>query len=497
MRIVFVSSECVPFSKTGGLADVIGALPKALAATGHEVAVLLPRYRVTKPGPVLPSIKGLTIPLTFGPVASGFKFAAVQDGGDAGGVRHYLIDCPEFFDRPGLYGEAGLDYPDNAERFAAFSVAALELMKRSATPPNVIHCHDWQSALVPVYLRTLYQRDPFFARSSVLLTVHNLGYQGLFPPAVLPRLSIDPRLFTMDGLEFYGKVNPLKGGILYSDFVNTVSPTYAREIQTKELGHGLEGVLQKRSRRLTGILNGVDYGPWDPATDPLIPAHYNPQDVAGKLICKKALLGKMGVAEPRLEWPVVGIISRFDKQKGFDLIADAASELAAEDLYLTALGTGDPVYEQFFRNLEARYPEKIRVKIAYDNELAHQIEAGSDIFLMPSRYEPCGLNQMYSLKYGTVPVVRATGGLEDSVRDAEGEGGTGFKFAGYSAAALLAALRRALAVYRQPEAWRRLMINGMQQDFSWTASAAQYASIYEGLQREKAGVQIVGGASNP
>jgi len=487
---VFVAPECVPFSKTGGLADVVGALPKALAASGHDVVVLLPRYRMTKPGPVLPSIKSLTIPLTFGSVASGLRFAAVQDGGDAGGVRHYLIDCPEFFDRAGLYGEKGQDYPDNAERFAAFSLAALELMKRSATPPDVIHCHDWQSALVPVYLHTLYQHDPFFARSSVLLTIHNLGYQGVFPPAVLPRLSIDSRLFTIDGLEFWGKVNLLKGGILYSDFLNTVSPTYAREIQTKEFGHGLEGVLQKRSRRLTGILNGVDYEPWNPATDPLIPANYNPQDLAGKLICKKALLEKMGAAEPRLDRPVIGIISRFDKQKGFDLIAGVAEELMAEDLYVVALGTGDPIYEEFFGNLAARYPERFLVKVAYDNALAHQIEAGSDIFLMPSRYEPCGLNQMYSLKYGTVPVVRATGGLDDSVRDFEGEGGTGFKFAEYSAAALLSALRRALAVYRQPELWRRLIANGMRQDFSWTVSAAQYASIYEDLRREKAGVQM-------
>ncbi|MGO9270336.1 MAG: glycogen synthase GlgA [Terriglobia bacterium] len=488
MRIVFVASECVPFSKTGGLADVIGALPKALAASGHDVVVLLPRYRITKPGPVLPSIKSLTVPLTFGAAAGGFKFAAVQDGEDADGVRHYLIDCPEFFDRPGLYGENGLDYPDNAERFAAFSLAALELMKRSATPPDVIHCHDWQASLAPVYLRTLYQRDPFFVRSSVLLTIHNLGYQGVFPPDVLPRLAIDRRLMVMDGLEFWGKVNLLKGGLFYSDFLSTVSPAYAREIQTKEFGHGLEGVLQKRSRRLTGILNGADYQAWNPATDVLLAANYTPQDLAGKLICKKALLEKMGAAEPRLERPVVGIISRFDKQKGFDLIADAAGELMAEDLYVAALGTGDPIYEEFFRTLAARYPERFLVKVAYDNALAHQIEAGSDIFLMPSRYEPCGLNQMYSLKYGAVPVVRATGGLDDSVRDFDGENGTGFKFDEYSAAALLVALRRALAVYRQPEAWRRLMANGMQQDFSWTVSAAQYASIYEDLRREKAGV---------
>jgi len=492
LRIAFVASECVPFAKTGGLADVIGALPKALAAAGHDVVVLLPRYRVTKPGPVLPSIKSLTVPLGVGALPPQFKYAAVQDGGDAGGVRHYLIDCPEFFDRPGLYGERGEDYPDNAERFGAFCLAAVELMKRSTTPPDVIHCHDWQSALVPVYLRTLYQHDPFFSPTSVLLTVHNLGYQGVFPPGVLPRLAIDPRLMVMDGLEFWGKVNLLKGGLFYADFLSTVSPTYAREIQTREFGHGLEGVLQKRSRRLTGILNGVDYEAWNPASDALLAANYTPEDLAGKLISKKALLEKMGVAEPRLDRPVIGMISRFDRQKGFDLIADAAEELMAEELYLVVLGTGDPVYEDFFRALAARYPGQVLIRIAYDNTLAHQIEAGSDMFLMPSRYEPSGLNQLYSLKYGAVPVVRATGGLEDSVREFDGQSGTGFKFADYSAVALLGALRRALAAYRQPEIWRRVTANGMQQDFSWTVSAAQYASIYEGLRREKAGVQSAG-----
>ena len=490
MRIVFVASECVPFSKTGGLADVVGALPKALAASGHEVIVVLPRYRMMKPGSVLPSIESPTIPLTLGPVASGFKFAAVEEGGDLDGVRHYLIDCPEFFDRAGLYQENGEDYPDNAERFAAFSLAALELMKRLGAPPDVIHCHDWQSSLVPVYLRTLYESDRFFAHSSVLLTIHNLGYQGLFPPDVLPRLALDPGLMTPDGLEFWGKVNLLKGGLLYSDFLTTVSPTYAREIQTTDdYGKGLEGVLRKRSHRLAGILNGVDYEVWNPATDTLIPANYTPQDMAGKLICKRAVLEKMGAAEPKLDRPVIGIISRFDRQKGFDLIAGVAEELMAEDFSIVALGTGDPVYEKSFRTLAAEYRERFLVKVAYDNSLAHQIEAGSDMFLMPSRYEPCGLNQMYSLKYGTVPVVRATGGLDDSVQDFDGENGTGFKFREYTAAALLAVIRRALAVFRQPERWRRLVAHGMRQDFSWRVSAGQYAAIYERLHKEKAGVE--------
>jgi starch synthase len=476
MKIVFVASESVPYSKTGGLADVVGALPKALASVGCEVEVFLPRYKITKPGAVVPGAGSITVPLS-----GGFKFASIQVAGEASGVRTYLMECPELFDRDQLYMANGKDYPDNAERFAAFSMAALEFIKRSSAPPAVIHCHDWQSALVPVYLRSLYADDPFYANTSVLFTIHNIGYQGLFPPEIMPRISIDKSLFKIEGLEYYGKANLLKGGIVFSDFVSTVSQKYAQEIQTDEFGHGLEGVLRSRAGRLVGILNGVDYEDWNPASDKLISANYSPGDMAGKEICKKALLESMGAHNPILDRPVLGIVSRFVRQKGFDLIAQVADELMREDLYITALGTGEPEYEELFLSLAEKYPDKFLVKVAYDNTLAHQIEAGADMFLMPSRYEPCGLNQIYSMKYATVPVVRATGGLDDTVQPFDGEKGTGFRFRQYSPVALLACLQRAIATFRDPNAWSILQQNCMQEDFSWTQSAKKYANLYENL----------------
>ena len=480
MRVVFVAPEGVPFSKTGGLADVVGALPKALAKLGPKLEVVLPRYRMTKPGIPEPKMHSLTLPL-----GTGFKFASVQNAGIAGKVRTFLIECPSIFDREGLYQEDGEDYPDNAIRFAAFSLAALELIKRSATPPDIIHCHDWQTALVPIYLRNLYQDDDFFRNTSVVFTIHNVGYQGLFPAGTLPQISLHAGLFTMDFLEYYGKVNLLKGGIVFSDFITTVSPKYAEEIQTKEFGCGLEGVYRSRRDHLRGILNGVDYSVWNPTTDKLIPARYSAEDMSGKVACKKALLERMGVREPVAERPALGIVSRFVPQKGFDLIAEIADQLAAWDLYLVALGTGDPVYEDIFRDIAAMYPDKFLVAVDFDNTLAHQIEAGSDMLLMPSRYEPGGLNQLYSLKYGTVPIVRATGGLDDTIEAFDGQSGTGFKFSEYTGSALLEATEQAIAVYRRPEVWRQLVSNGMRMDFSWGRSAEKYLEIYQDLQKGK------------
>jgi starch synthase len=458
----------------------VGALPKALAALGHEVEVILPRYRTTPAGPSVPDAQSLTLPL-----GSGYKFAAVQDGGRAHRVQTYLIDCPEYFDRDGLYQQKGEDYPDNLHRFAAFSMAALETLKRGATVPDVIHCHDWETALVPIYLRNLYQDDGYFGGTSVMFTLHNLGYQGLFPPHLLPQISLHAGLFTVDALEYYGMVNLLKGGIIFSDFITTVSRKYAEEIQTPEFGYGLEGVLRSRAERLQGIVNGVDYEEWDPATDKLLAANYTPADLHGKEACKKALLEKMGVRTPALRRPVIGIVSRFASQKGFDLIGAIAEQLAALDLYIVALGTGEPPHEELFRTMAAKYPGKFLVKIAYNNDLAHQIEAGSDMFLMPSRYEPCGLNQIYSLKYGAVPIVRATGGLDDTIDAFDGNSGTGFKFQEYSPTALLATIQAALDAYQTPKVWNRLVQNGMKKDYSWTASARAYSQIYETLRKAK------------
>jgi starch synthase len=398
------------------------------------------------------------------------------------GVRFYFVVYSLFFDRAALYGTPAGDYPDNAERFALFSRAALEIAQLHFRP-DILHCHDWQSALVPVLLRSTYGRSAALGRTPVLFTIHNLGYQGLFAPDVLRPIGLPESLFTIDGLEFYGKVNLLKGGLVFSDAITTVSRGYAREIQTEEYGFGLDGLLRHRSLVLSGILNGVDYSHWNPATDRHIAARYGPDDLRGKRECKRDLLAAFGLPAARLDRPLIGIVSRLSAQKGADLISDAAQELMALDLYLLVLGSGDAVYEDLFRTLAARYPDKVGVRIAYDDALAHKIEAGSDIFLMPSRYEPCGLNQIYSLKYGTVPVVRATGGLDDTVEqfDPATGAGTGFKFQEYSGRAMLGAIRAALEAYRHADQWRRLMLCGMAQDYSWGASAAQYLRLYEGL----------------
>lgn len=478
LRIVFVAPEGVPFSKTGGLADVAGALPRALAALGLEVDVILPRYRATRQGPAVDAGRSVTMPLS-----AGFRFASVQDGGASQGVRTYLIDCPEFFDRDGLYQDkaTGADYPDNHLRFAGFSLAALEFIKRIEPPPGIIHCHDWQTALVPVYLQRNYKRDLFFHDTRTVFTIHNVAYHGDFPHSALSEISLDDSVFTSEMLEYYDRVNLLKGGIVFADALTTVSPRYAREIQTAEFGVGLEGVLKKNAGRLRGILNGADYEVWNPATDPLIPANFTPDNLEGKKECKRALLERMGVESPVLSRPVLGIVSRFDRQKGFDLLAEISEGLAALDIYLVVLGTGAREYEELFERLAAKHPGKFLVKVAYDNGLAHLIEAGSDMFLMPSRYEPCGLNQMYSLKYGTVPVVRATGGLDDTIEAFDGTTGTGFKFYEYTGAALLDAIGRALEAIRWPRLWTRIMLNGMRKEFSWSRSAAEYVEIYRSL----------------
>jgi starch synthase len=473
MRILFVASEGLPFSKTGGLADVVEALPKALAAQGHEVAVVLPRYRGTQAAALIPS-------LTISMGGARLRFPAIADGAALDGVRYFFVDDAAYFDREGLYGSGGKDYPDNAERYAEFCRAAIEIAKR-IWPADVFHCHDWQTALVPVLLRTSYSEDPLVKNIPVVFTIHNMGYHGQFPRDVLERVGLPPRLFQPEGIEFYGSVNFLKGGLVYSDYLTTVSRKYAQEIQTKEFGHGLDGVVRKRAERLVGILNGVDYTAWNPAKDELIAANYSEEDLSGKQVCKQDLLEVFALPQEHLRRPVIGIVSRFVDQKGFDLIAEQAHELMKEDLVLVVLGTGDRKYEKLFSALAAAYPGRVGLKIAYDNVLAHKVEAGADIFMMPSRYEPSGLNQMYSLKYGTVPIVRATGGLDDSIEpfDVEHGTGTGFKFYEYSGEALLYAVQQALHHYMDERDWTRIQLNGMAKDFSWKRPAGEYANLYE------------------
>jgi starch synthase len=480
MRILFVASEGVPYSKTGGLGDVIGGLPKELAALGHEVAVLLPHYRGTKIDPKVVH-ESLTVP-----VGPNLRFPSIVGGFRRDGVRYDFLDDPEYFDRETLYGGPSGDYPDNAERFAEFPRAALEYAK-IVWRPDVIHCHDWQTALLPVFLRTLYADDPVLSCVPSVLTIHNMGYQGLFERAVLGRVGLPERLFSINGLEFYDRVNFLKGGIVWTDWLTTVSRRYAEEIQTYEYGCGLEGVIRNRSDRLVGILNGVDYSAWSPENDHLIAVPYSADDLSGKAVCKHDLLEQFGLPTDKLDRPLIGIISRFVDQKGFDLFVEAADEILKENIQIVALGTGMPEYEAFFRKLAADRPNQVGMRIAYDNTLAHKIEAGSDLFLMPSRYEPCGLNQIYSLRYGTLPLVRATGGLDDTVEpyDPKTGDGTGFKFEKYEAGALVACLQQAVEVWEDQEAWRRLQANAMARDYSWRASATRYADLYETARKTR------------
>jgi starch synthase len=485
LNVVFAASECVPFSKTGGLADVVGALPSALAELGHNVCVYLPKYKQTRLNDANDDAKVL-LPSVTVPFDDQYRFCSVLDGGRRSAVQFYFIDYPPFFDREALYGTPAGDYPDNAERFALYSRAVLEASKILGVP-QIFHCHDWQSALVPVLLRTSYAEDPVFRGTHTVFTIHNIGYQGLFPPDTLPLLMLPWDLLAIDKMEFWGKVNFLKGALVFSDYVTTVSRKYSQEIQTPEYGFGLDGVLRARSGTVSGILNGVDYGEWSPERDKLIVCPYSAEHLEGKSECKYDLLRQFGLNEAdvkaNVDVPVIGIVSRFAAQKGFDLIAEIADDLARLPLIIAALGSGDKEYQDLFLKLNRRFPQKFAVKVAYDNVLAHKIEAGADMFLMPSRYEPSGLNQMYSLKYGTVPIARATGGLDDSIEpwDAKTGKGTGFKFANYTGSALLASIQEALKAFKDKAAWKTLMLNGMKKDFSWTTSARDYVKIYERL----------------
>jgi len=473
MRILFVASEALPYAKTGGLADVIEALPRALTKLGHEVAVFLPQYRGIEPTSI--EMASMTVPQ-----GTRLRFPAITNGGIHRGVRYFFLDDPFYFNREGLYGDRNREFPDNAERFTEFSRAAIELAKQIWLP-DLIHCHDWQTAMVPVLLRTSYGDDPAVRDIPVVFTIHNMGYHGIFSRDALDRAGIPTGVFHPGGIEFFGNINFLKGGLVYSDYLTTVSRRYAEEIQTPEFGFGLEGVVRTRASHLTGILNGVEYSEWSPERDKLILARYSAKDMAGKRVCKQALLDEFKLMKDNPNRPVIGIVSRFADQKGFDLIAKIVRDLLHEDVLIAVLGTGDRRYEELFRALAADLPGKLGAVITYDNRLAHVVEAGADIFLMPSRYEPCGLNQIYSLRYGTVPVVRATGGLDDTIEsfDLEHGTGTGFKFWEYSSGELLHTIRLALHYYSDEGIWKRIQLNGMAKDFSWNTSAAEYAKLYE------------------
>lgn len=486
LKILMVTPEAVPFAKTGGLADVAGALPPELARLGHHVRLVIPRYDVIDSvAHGLQERMRFTVPTAVGPFQAIIEQGHLLHEGADTAVQVLAVRHDPYFGRQGLYQEAGVDYPDNLQRFAFFCRAVMELVsaleEEEHWSPDLLHAHDWQTALSVVYLRTLYAREPAVARPGSLFTIHNLGYQGIFPASEYPKTGLGPELFAPDALEFFGSVNLLKGGLLFADFLNTVSPTYSREIQTPEFGFGLEGVIKARQSRLVGIVNGIDADVWNPATDPHLPHHYSVSDISGKAACKAALQREMTL--PVRAVPLLGLVSRLTVQKGLDLVAQVLPELMALDVQVVLLGTGDPSYETLFRSMHARFPDKVGLRIGFDEGLAHRIEAGSDLFLMPSRYEPCGLSQQYSLRYGAVPVVRRTGGLADTVVPysplAAREGrATGFAFSESTPEALLTTVLLALRLYRDQEEWRAIMGTGMGTDVSWARSARAYADLY-------------------
>ncbi|MBI4280531.1 MAG: glycogen synthase GlgA [Armatimonadetes bacterium] len=478
LRVLLCTSEAVPFAKTGGLADVSGALPRALAGQGCDVGLMMPAYR-SVPRDDLEAVAAVRVPV--GPQThEGRILRGVMPGTT---IPVYFVEHPAFFDRPGLYGEGGRDYPDNLERFAFFCRAAVEYIRQAPRRPEIIHCNDWQTALIPVYLTTTH-RD--LGPIGTLFTIHNLAYQGLFPAEQFGMLGLPPDLYGIDALEYWGQVSLLKGGLRFADLLTTVSERYAEEIQTEEFGCGLEGVLRHRRDRLIGILNGVDYGAWDPAHDPHIPARYSAEDVSAKARCKEHLQREQRLArDPRA--PLIGMVTRLADQKGLDLVAAVIEDVMARGAQFVLLGTGDPKYHQLFTRLRGRYRRQMAVTLSFDDSLAHRIEAGADMFLMPSRYEPSGLNQLYSLRYGTVPIVRRTGGLADSITDCTSETlaagtATGFVFTPYTPDALRQALERALSAFADPAMWRRLQQAGMRADFSWARSAARYVEAYRGAR---------------
>jgi len=473
--VLFVVSEALPYAKTGGLGDVGGALPAALASLGWDVTVVMPRYRGIDGAPEAACFDGASW--------AGGLAVRVLERRHADGVRMWFVDCPSCFDRDGIYGEGGVDYPDNAGRYALLARTALETAASVGLTPAVVHAHDWQAGLVAAYLRSACAAYPAFRRTRSVFTIHNLAYQGLFPAEVTPSVGLGWDMFTPEGLEFWGQLSFLKAGIVYSDCVTTVSRRYAREIQTDAQGCGMDGLLRSRAAALVGIPNGIDVAAWDPETDPLLPAHYSVKDRSGKATVKRALLDRFGMrTETQRRRPIVGMVSRMVDQKGLDLIAGAERDLMALDATYIVLGTGEATYEQMWRRLMREHPDRVAATIGFSEDLAHLIEGGSDLFLMPSRFEPCGLNQMYSLRYGTIPVVRATGGLDDTVEqvDLASGRGTGFKFDEPTSEALLSALRRALAAYQRPGLWRRVQAKGMRQDHSWEKSAREYVKLYRG-----------------
>ena len=483
-KIFFVSSEVAPFAKTGGLAEVSAALPKFLKERGHEVRVMMPNYRsVNERKYTLRDVirlKELAVPVAGQMLKANGKSAFLPDSK----VQVYLLDYKQYFDRDGLYqNSAGSDYHDNAERFIFFCRGCLETLKLLQWQPDVIHCNDWQTALIPVYLKRLYQDDPFFKDTSVLLTAHNLSYQGIFDSALMPKTGLPmDRFYPGSDLEFYGKMNFLKAGLLAADSVSTVSQTYAEEIRSAEYGKGLEGAVKARKQNLVGILNGANYAEWSPEIDRFIPQKYSANDLAPKVENKRELLKRVDLNFDE-DTPVIGMISRLESDKGFDLLEEAFDDLLALGAQMVVLGVGEEKYHKMLQRFAKKYARQLSVHLRFDNTLAHFIQAGADMLLMPSRYEPCGLSQLHALRYGTIPLVHGAGGLAETVQnyEARAENGTGFVFKKFEPEEMVKTVERAIKTFHDKKRWQKLMKNAMKEDFSWEAAAEKYTKLYARL----------------
>jgi starch synthase len=487
LRIWFLAPEVAPFAKTGGLADVAGSLPACLQRLGMDVRVGLPFYQMAKDGNLetKKALEGLEVPLGNKMLRGDVLETSTQEG-----VPVYFFDKADFFGRPGLYGTPKGDYPDNLERFSYFCRAALLFVKETGWRFDVVHCHDWQTGLIPAYVKTLFRADPFFSEVASVMTIHNLGYQGLFSADKLSICGLPATALHPEGMEYWGKISLLKAGIVYADAITTVSPTYSQEIQRPEFGMGMDGIFKKRSADVYGILNGADYNTWDPAADRHISAHYSRSDIENKRHCKIALVNELGLDQRFADRPLLAMISRLAEQKGCDLLIQIAQDVVQLDAGLIVLGAGEEKYQNFLVRLGKTYPESTAVRIGFDEPLAHRIMAGADMLLIPSRYEPCGLTQLYALKYGTVPIVRGTGGLDDTIEqfDPDSGEGTGFKFVAYEAEAFLEQIKKAMRLFEDGRGWMKVIKNGMQSDFSWDRSAQEYISVYEKARKAAKGL---------
>ena len=486
LKVLFLSSEVMPFAKTGGLADVAGALPSALKRLGVDVRLVMPFYRVIREGAynTLVILKDIEIPYGEKTLKADISETSLGDE-----IPVYLVEREDMFDRPNLYGNSRGDYYDNLERFSFFSHAALKISQAIGFSPDVVHCHDWQTGLVPALLKGPYKTSNGLSNASSVFTIHNMGYQGIFNSEKLAMTGLSgPLYFHPEGLEYWGDISLLKAGIVYSDAITTVSPTYAGEIISHEYGLGMEGVLLGRQKALHGILNGVDYDKWDPVKDINLSAHYSRQAMSGKKKCKRELLRETSLDLSLYDKPLLGMITRLDKQKGLDILIPVLEDVLKLDASMILLGSGDEQIEIALRKAADRNPGRMAIFTGFNDPLAHRIMAGADIFLIPSRYEPCGLTQMYALKYGTVPVVRATGGLNDTIEQYDNQKmkGNGFKFVQYDSIALLDAVKLAIRCYKDKTAWKRLMANGMKSDFSWDRSAERYLNIYGSIKKRQA-----------